>query len=415
MKLLVFFIGFLLFTTHLTYAQEHHSYDSLMNKMKEYTWEKKEYDKAIEIGKELLERYPNNTALEQFMGNLYFYTGQDSLASAFLERVITREPDNLDVANTLFSLKYKQKDYVAAETYVNRLIQFDSTNLEYRIRKVQVSNANGRKEEALSLLSKLKEEYPENESIQYLSDQMQTSQSVPDVVLKNSVGVMYRQLNYSRGLDPKILITGRYIRKEAKATVVAAGTYGQHFENKGVLLESELYYNHNKNAYSYALLNWSNKKELFSQLSAGYTYFRNVGKGWVPGAGFRYNYSDSDHTYTAVIDVSKYWGRNMTQFRLYGIFDDGNFYQAYLFSHRFFLSAHNYVQFLYALGTSPDDKARIVEANHDFKAHNLSIFGNVRLSKHFDTRGYFNYTQQKITSSWKYSIYEFGVELLYNF
>lgn len=415
MRILTIVIGFLSFTVTFSSAQEHDSYDNLMKKMREYTWEKKEYDKAIKIGKELLERYPNNTSLEQFMGNLYFYTNQDSLATAFLEKALAKEPGNMDIANSLYHLKFKQKNYDAAERYVDRLIQSDSTNTDYQIRKVQTYYANGKKEEALSLLGKLNNEYPNNESIKYLSTQMNNKSFIEEVILKNSVGLMYRQLSYSSGIDPKIMISGRYIRKANKATIVATGTYGEQFENKGVLLESELYYNHNKNAYSNALLSWSNKKELFSVFNAGYTYFHNVGKGWVPGAGLRYVYSDNNHTYTALIDVSKYWGKNLSQVRVYGIFDENKFYQAYSFSHRYFFSSQNYVQLMYTLGTSPDDKTRLVEANLDFKAHTLSVFGNVKLSRHFDARGYLNYTKQKISPTINYSIYEFGMELLYNF
>lgn len=415
MKILLTIITFLSLIVNSSYAQEDDSYNSLMAKIKEYTWETKEYEKAIEICKVLLKRYPNNTVLEQFIGNLYFYTSQDSLATVYLEKAYLKEPDNMDIANSLYHLSYKHKHFDEAEKYVNRLIQFDSTNVDYRIRKVQTYYANGKKEEAKSLLNELKKEYPDNESIKYLSTQIESGQIIEAKIFNNSVGVMYRQLNYSHVSDPKILISGRYIRKIDKATLVATGTYGRHFEYKGILLESELYFNHNKNAYSQAFINWSNKKELFPEFSTGYTYFHNVGKGWVPGAGVRYNYSDNDHTYTAVADVSKYWGRNLTQIRVYGIFDENKFYQAYLFSHRIYLSTYNYVQLMYALGTSPDDKTRLVEANHDFKAHNLSVFGNVRLSKHFNSRGYFNYTKQKITSTRKYSIYEFGLELLYNF
>lgn len=415
MKLLTMIIGFLSLTVYSSYAQEHDSYDNLMAKMKEYTWEKKEFDKAIEIGKELLERYPNNTSVEQFMGNLYFYTNQDSLAMEYLEKALTKEPDNMDIVNSLYHLMFKQKDYDAAEMYVDRLIQFDSTNTEYRIREVQTFYANGKKDEALSLLGELKKEYPDNESIKYLSTQMEARPIIPERIWKNSVGLMYRQLSYSQGIDPKIMISGRYIRKVNKATVIATGTYGKHFEHRGVLLESELYYNHSKNAYSNALLNWSDKKELFSQFNAGYNYFHSIGKGWVPGAGLRYTYSDNDHTYTALVDVSKYWGKNMSEVRIYGIFNDSKFYQAYSFSHRYFITAHTYVQLMYTLGTSPDDKTRLVEANLDFKAHNVSVFGNVKLSKHFDAIGYFNYTKQRISPTWKYSIYEFGIELLYNF
>lgn len=414
MKLLILIIAFLSFTVQ-SYTQENESFDSLMAKMKEYTWEKKEYDKAIEIGKGLLERYPNNTSLEQFMGNLYFYTNQDSLATIYLEKALTKEPDNMDVVNSLFHLMFKQKNYDEAEKYAEQLTQFDSTNLDYQIRKVQTYYANGKKEQALSILNELKNEYPENESVNYMSSLMEARPIIQDKVLNNSVGVMYRQLNYSQGLDPKILISGRYIRKVNKVTIVTSGTYGKHFENKGVLLESELYYNHNKNAYSHALLNWSNKKELFPEFNTGYTYFRNVGKGWVPGAGFRYTYTSNSHVYTALVDISKYWGRNLSQARIYGIFDDSNFYQAYSFTHRLFLSSHNYVQLMYTLGTSPDDKTRLVGANLDFKAHNISVFGNVKLSKHFDARGYFNYTKQKISTTSKYSIYEFGLEVLYSF
>lgn len=240
-------------------------------------------------------------------------------------------------------------------------------------------------------------------------------QTAPPAILKNGIGVMYRQLMYSQGLKSKTLISGKYIRKQGKATIVGTGTYGKHFDNKGFLLESELYYNHTKDSYSYALVNWSNKKELFPEFNAGYTYFRNVGKGWVPGLGMRYTHSDGNNVYTAVADLSKYWGRNLTVVRFYGIFDDHNFYQAYSFTQRYNFTANNYLQFMYTLGTSPDDKTRLVGSNLDFKAHSFSLFGNVRLSKNFDTRAYFNYTRQKISPTWKYSIYETGVELIYNF
>lgn len=415
LKIVVIFAGLLLLSAQYSYAQDNNSYDALMAKMREYTWEKQEYEKAIEIGKELLERYPNNTSVEQFLGNLYFYTEQDSMAIALLEKALSKEPDNTDILNSLFHLSFKRQDYNAAERYLDRLTAQDAGNMDYRVRRVQTYSVNGKQEEALAVLNELKNEYPDNETVKYLSDQMTIRQIGPVRVLKNGIGIMYRQLMYSQGLKPKTLLSGRYIRKQGKSTIVATGTYGKHFDNEGFLVESELYYNHTKDSYSHGFINWSNKKELFPEFNSGYTYFHNVGKGWVPGLGGRYTHSDGSNVYTAVADISKYWGRNLTAVRFYGIFDDHKFYQAYNFTHRYNFTAHNYLQFMYTLGTSPDDKTRLAESNLDFKAHSFSLFGNVKLSKKIDTRAYFNYTKQKITSTWKYSIYETGVEMIYNF
>lgn len=415
LKIIVVLVSLLSLPVQYTYAQDNKSYDAMMAKMREYTWEKKEYYKAIEIGRELLERYPNNISVEQFLGNLYFYTEQDSLAVTFLEKALSKEPANTDILNSLFHLNYKMKEYETAERYLDRLTMQDADNVEYRLRRVQVNAANGKEAAALTLLKELGNEYPENEAVKYLSEQIISRQTEPVEILKNGIGIMYRQLMYSQGLKPKKLISARYIRKQGKVTLVGTGTYGKHFDHKGFLLESELYYNHTKDSYSYALLNWSDKKELFPEFNAGYTYFRNVGKGWVPGLGMRYTHSDGSNVYTAVADLSTYWGRNLTAVRFYGIFDDHNFYQAYNFTQRYNFTSYNYLQFMYTLGTSPDDKTRLVGSNLDFKAHSFSLFGNVRLSKHFEARAYFNYTRQKISPTWKYSIYETGAEVIYNF
>lgn len=415
LKLLITFICLSILPVQNAYNQENRSYEAMMDKMKEYAWEKKEYEKAIDIGKELLERFPNNTAVEQFLGNLYFYTAQDSLALVFLEKALLKEPDNTDILNSLFHISFKQQNYIAADRYLDRLLGQDEENVEYLIRRAQVYSATGKNKEALTLLNELKKLHPDNEAIKYLLENSRMGQSIPPVILKNSVGVMYRQLMYSGGLDPKKLISGRYVRKQNKATIVATGTYGKHYENEGILLETELYYNHSPKAYSYSLVNWSNKKELFPQLNAGYTYFRNVGKGWVPGLGGRYTHSGSSNVYTVVADVSKYWGNNLTEVRFYGIFDDHKFYRAYNFTHRYNFTTQNYLQFMYTLGTSPDDKTRLVESNLDFMAHSFSLFGNMRLSRHFDARAYFNLTRQKVSPTWKYSIYEIGMELIFNF
>lgn len=415
MSLRIVIVTFVSLLTQISFAQEQESFESLMAKMRDFAWEKQDYSKAIEIGEELLKRYPNNTAVEQFIGNLYFYTEQDSLASFYLENALLKDPGNMDIVNSLYHLKYKQGDYERAARLADRLIASDSSNVDYQVRKVQTYSAIGRKDEALSTLDMLEREYPENGSIKYLSEKLRIVPVIPPRILKNGIGVMYRQLNYSQGLDPKMLMSGRYIRKAGKATIVASGTYGKHYDNKGVLLESEMYYNHDKESYSHTLINWSNRKELFAQFNTGFSYFRHFGKGWVPGLGARYTYSNESHVYTALLDLSKYWGSNLTQARVYGIFDDGNFYQAYSFTHRYIFSSYNFLQLMYTLGTSPDDKTRLVESNLDFKAHSVSLFGNVRLFKNIDTRGYFTYTKQKISPTSNYSIYEFGLELIYNF
>jgi YaiO family outer membrane protein len=208
------------------------------------------------------------------------------------------------------------------------------------------------------------------------------------------------------------------MRRFKKVSWIIRANYKDRNPVSGYQAESELYYQHSKKYYSYALAGWSPDTKVFPKRRLGYSLFHSFDKGWEAELGSRYVYSDGYSTFSALGSVAKYWGNNWTNIRFYAIHDDNKWNQAYTLNHRFYLNDKlDYIAIIGALGTSPDDRSR------NFGTEQVSGFllksAGLAFQKNLNYKWTFNlvasYANQRIPNNQSYNQYDFFVTLLRNF
>jgi YaiO family outer membrane protein len=179
--------------------------------------------------------------------------------------------------------------------------------------------------------------------------------------LKNQFGLYYLNSNYDYASTNYNIATVEYRRFFKKGSWAARANYAGREEGTGLMGEAELYYTHNKSLYSYALAAYGNKI-VFPQLRLAYSIFKTFGREIEGELGARYLITDSANAITGVTSVAKPFGDFWVNLRAYFISDEGDFNTSFNLTTRYYMNRRqDYLSLIAGLGTSPDDRSRLVQ------------------------------------------------------
>jgi YaiO family outer membrane protein len=121
-----------------------------------------------------------------------------------------------------------------------------------------------------------------------------------------------------------------------------------------------MYYTHNTKLYSYGMVAYSNKT-VFPQLRAAYSIFKTFKKDFEVELGGRYLNLDSISSISGVVSVAKPFGDFWVNLRGFVISESAKNYTAFNLTTRYYMNRRqDYLQVVAGLGTSPDDRSRLV-------------------------------------------------------
>jgi YaiO family outer membrane protein len=171
----------------------------------------------------------------------------------------------------------------------------------------------------------------------------------------------YLHTNYDYTSTAYNIATLEYRHYIKKGSWAARLNYAGRTQGTGLMGEAELYYNHTPRMYSYGLLNYSNGI-VFPQFRAAYSLFRTFNHNIEGELGARYLKADSVNSISGVASIAKTWNEFWVNFRAYFISDSPKFYTSFNLTSRYYMN-HNqdYIMFVAGLGTSPDDRSRLVQ------------------------------------------------------
>jgi tetratricopeptide (TPR) repeat protein len=97
--------------------------------------QEKNYDKALAVSKQALEKYPDNEELGKEVLNLYLSTGKTDEAIASTEELLKKSPKNALFSELLGQLYMQKKDEAKAVSYYERALEQDpaSFNVNYNL------------------------------------------------------------------------------------------------------------------------------------------------------------------------------------------------------------------------------------------------------------------------------------------
>lgn len=177
--------------------------------------------------------------------------------------------------------------------------------------------------------------------------------------LRNQVGIIRLQSFYDNHKKSTSITSLEYShRLENKSTIIGRLNYSDRDVVRGFQLEAESYLIHSPKYYSFVSVSAANN-DAFPKFKAAYSLNRNFNKGWEGELGYRYLRAEGMDIHSSIWGVGKYLGNYWLNLKGYLIFDDGNIYQSYRFTSRYYVNDKlDYLTLILSTGTSPDDRNR---------------------------------------------------------
>jgi YaiO family outer membrane protein len=381
-------------------------------------FESGKYDMATQTSMTLLKLDSNNTRFksmytEQLMAAHQKFVDSDEW-NASLQLFRSAEEVMLNdsiVYITLATIYFNVKKYDSTLYYCELGLKSYPDDPSFLLKKVASLEAQGKYKAASVAAGKLAARDPGN--LYY----RQYAMSLKSRSFKNQLGLLYLHSMFNNEIKPADIASLQYIRFHKKGSIGARVNFGRRASGDGIQFEAETYLTHNKRAYSYALAGWS-PSDIFPGWRFSYSLFSTLGKGWELETGARYLYADSISTISGVLSLGKYWYSNFTNLRGFLVYDEGNWYQSYLLSHRFYLNdKKDYLSFFGSVGSIPDDRSRNFLYNSTL---GFSTWGaGIGFQKTFSTATTVNltgsWTYQKTSEITSYDQYDIYISLLRKF
>lgn len=321
----------------------------------------KRYDEANAIAYQLMQRYPYTikyrTAYTDGLiaaGNTYQRNNAPDSALAVYRQVLNiNRKDSLALLYSINLLSGKQA-YDSALVYANQGLRYYPNNESFLTKRaVTLENKKLYPEAALAADSVVKlNGNPVN--VDY-ADYLHSK------TMKNQFGMYFLHSSYDYQDTKYNIATLEYRRFFKRGSYAARLNYAGRAQGTGLQGEAELYYTHNRTLYSYALATYSNEV-VFPKTRLGYSIFKTFKHDIEGELGVRYLNADSSHSISGVASVAKTWKDFWVNFRAYFISDSPEFYTSYNLTTRYYMNRQqDYISFFAGLGTSPDDRSRLIQ------------------------------------------------------
>ncbi|WP_343746625.1 tetratricopeptide repeat protein [Chitinophaga sp.] len=278
-------------------------------------------DSALQTFRQVLAINRKDSAALLYTINLYNGKGAYDSALVYADQGLRYYPDNAAFLEKRVVTLENKKDYSAASLAADSLLRY--------------SNTTAHTDYADYLRSK---------------------------TLKNQFGLFFLRSSYDYGTSRWYNIaTAEYRHFMKRGSYAARLNYGGRTEGTGVMGEAELYYTHNRRNYSYALASYANS-DVFPTARLAYSLFHTFGKSIEAELGVRYLKADTSNIYSGVVSVANRFNDFYVNLRAYFISDQPHFYTSFNLTTRYYMNRdQDYLLLVAGLGTSPDDRSRLVQ------------------------------------------------------
>jgi len=322
----------------------------------------KRYEEAGAINYALMQRYPFSTKYRNAYTENLLAAGTshqrnnapDSALQAFNQVLAVNSRDSLALLYSINILNGRQA-YDSALLYANRGIHYYPDNAAFlQKRAITLENKKEYAQAAAAADSVVKLQ-PSAANIDY-ADLLQSK------TLKNQFGMFFLHSSYDYNDNKYNIATLEYRHFFKRGSYAARLNYAGREQGTGLMGEAELYYTHNKQLYSYALASYSNEL-VFPKVRLAYSLFKTFKHDVEAELGARYlRQADSGNVISGVASLGKTFKDFYVNLRAYFISDSPDFYTSFNLTTRYYMNhGQDYLSFIAGLGTSPDDRSRLIQ------------------------------------------------------
>lgn len=323
--------------------------------------ELKRYDEANAIAYQLMQRYPftvkYRTAYTDGLiaaGTQYQRNNQpDSALAVFKQVLAINRKDSLALLYSINLLNGKQS-YDSALAYANQGIRYYPDNGSFLMKRA-VTLESQQQYAAAALAADSAAKINGTPANTDYADYLRSK------TLKDQFGMFFLHSTYDYQDTRYNIATLEYRHFFKRGSYAGRLNYAGRQQGTGLQGEAELYYTHNPKLYSYALATYSNEV-VFPKTRLAYSIFKTFKHDIEAELGVRYLNADSSTSISGVASIAKTWKDFWVNFRAYFISDSPEFYTSYNLTTRYYMNRQqDYISFTAGLGTSPDDRSRLIQ------------------------------------------------------
>lgn len=359
-KKYLFFL-LLLFLANTTVTAQTLSSDEYFQQARKTAFDFKDYPAAIKLCNLALQKSPDYTDIEVFLGRLYFWKNQTDSARYILAAAQLKNPGHEEAAIALADIEYFSDNYAIALSLCENFL-LTHTSKELAFRKAKCLSALKRYKEAYTLADSLLQTEPGNDGLRSLAMQ------IKDYSAGNKIGISYDYMHFDKQFsDPWHYVSFDYTRQTHAGSVTGRINYANRFKTSGVQFEADAYPRISKLLYAYINIGYSPDLPVFAKYRAGFSLFANLPKSFEADAGLRYLNFDND-TWIYTIGAGKYYKNFWFNARTYLTPGHNNISQSYTVTTRYYLKgADDYLSFFIGKGISPDEQYQSLQLNSKYK------------------------------------------------
>ncbi|RDC57885.1 YaiO family outer membrane beta-barrel protein [Pedobacter chinensis] len=322
----------------------------------------KRYDQAQAIAENLRKNNPNNQKAEVLYKDILYSKAKDQLqkkdslnAYRSYQKILTFYPADTFSRNQLINLSLANGERNNAIKYINEGIQYYDDPQSIQLKKLSITQNQGDKSMAYQLSKSLLNKYPQNESIRSINHDLFI------LTRQNRIGLSYGITAFDQqGRKPWNLYSAYYMRTEKGGSLIARVNYADRNDARGYQFEVESYPIHNT-GYSYINLAYSNAI-IFPKFKFAYSYFLPFNQSWEAEMGVRFLNSYLNY-YSVTAGLGKYFGNFWLNGKTFVMPNGKQIANSYILSGRYFIndSTDDYFTAIAGYGFSPDDRGRNFE------------------------------------------------------
>ena len=332
------------------------------------------FDEALTDAEKLRIKYPGNEKVEQLYKDILYVKARHNLQqsdtlTAFksYEQVLQTFPADTFARNQLINLSVAKNNRDEAVRYIDEGINYYPDKQPILLKKLSITKDMGENKQAYEIAKTLKEEFPENEKIRSINDDLFV------LTRQNRIGATYGHTAFDQqAKKPWNLFSLYYMRTEKFGSLIGRVNYADRRDATGYQFELEAYPKH-KYGYSYINGAYSNSL-IFPKFKFAYSYFLPFAKSYEAEVGVRYLDSYFNYTsYTA--SLGKYFGSYWLNGKTYITPNGGKVAAAYILTSRYYFGESNekYVTAIAGYGFSPDDRGRNFEITERLNLKSLRL------------------------------------------
>lgn len=324
--------------------------DALFKQARNAAFEQKDYPQAVRLSKKALERSPDYTDIQVFLGRLYTWMDETDSARMVFQDIWKRKVTDEDFYLAYGSLEYWADQYPEALKIVDQGLQHQPGSETLLLLKAKVLTADKQYHPAKTLLDKLLKTAPKLEEARALSNRLRDQASA------NEIGLTYNLMHFEKQFEEDWHIIGlSYKRATAFGSLIFRTNYANKFGTNGFQYELEAYPRISKTFYMYMAAGYSNTDGIFPKFRTGASLYANLPASFEGELGFRQlHFSDNVWIYTA--SVGKYYRNFWFNARTYLTPGEQKISHSYAGTVRYYLQgAEDYVGLLLGTGISPEE------------------------------------------------------------